>query len=142
MRQAICLLSFLILGGCATTPAVGRAMRASDLSLEQAQDIISAYEHRREFRHAEVASDPLGAPKSLDDVLNILRRDQLAFFPEAMKFLATQQGPSSLALRAQIELAWGEAQIILDEMLTRATVRLRAQANELELQRQAGPLSA
>jgi tetratricopeptide (TPR) repeat protein len=142
--RAIWLVGLVLLGltlqGCSTSPAVRRAVSLSELSLGDAEALISAYEHRRELRHAEVASDALGKPRSLDDVLEILRRDQVDFFPEAMKYASQQPGGPSLALQAQLELAWGEADLILDEMLSRSTVRLRAQLNELELKRGLGSL--
>jgi tetratricopeptide (TPR) repeat protein len=138
-RSSVVLI--VVSAACATAPAVDRAVTSSQLSNEEAEAIIARYQNRRELRHAEVAQDPLGQPKSLDDVLEILRRDQIDFFPEAMKFASTQEGPRALALRAQIELAWGEAQMILDEMLQRSTARLRREANALEASKQAGALS-
>lgn len=134
------LLTAVVTGCAGTQPAVVRAVDAAELTVDQAHQIIAAYEQRRAIRVQANADDPLRDPKSLDDVLEVLRRDQISLFPEAVKFATTQSGPQPLALRAQIELAWGEAQLILAELLQRASGDLRAQAGRLEVKKHADAL--
>lgn len=114
----------------------------AELTYEQAQNVVASIALRRAVRKAELQNDPLGTPKSLDDVLEVLRRDQQEFFPGALAFAATQEGPRALALRAQIELAWGESELILEQMLTRTAAHLRDELGRLEVKRRAGGLSA
>ncbi|MEC9465811.1 MAG: hypothetical protein VX834_08510 [Myxococcota bacterium] len=67
--------------------------------------------------------DPLLEPKTLDDVESILKRDNLGLFQLGVQRAAQFEGARSMALRAQMELAWGEAQDVLAEMfLKTATV--------------------
>jgi len=113
----------------------------AELTYEQAQNVVASIAVRRAVRKAELQNDPLGTPKSLEDVLEVLRRDQQEFFPGALAFAATQEGPKALALRAQIELAWGESELILEQMLTRTATRLREDLSRLEVKRRAGGLN-
>jgi hypothetical protein len=139
MTRLIPLLAVSWLGaGCgATTPAVSRAASSAELSEEEARRVIDAYENRRALR-AATASDPLRNPKSLDDVVEILKLDRVDLFADGVKYATTQQGPKALALRAQMELAWGEAQLILADLLGKSTTRLRAEARTMETRAAAG----
>lgn len=137
----VALFTLFSLAGCAGSPAVTRAADSSDLTVEEAHRLVTAYEQRRATR-AQSANDPLRNPKSLDDVLEVLRRDQIDLFPESVKFATGQQGAQALALRAQIELAWGEGQHILADLLHRASHNLRTQAGLLERKGHTTELSA
>ncbi|HZS38918.1 MAG TPA: hypothetical protein VFF06_18925 [Polyangia bacterium] len=120
---------FVLLSGCAATPA---AMRAADsASLTQADADRVAAEYRR-----RVEPDPRRAPRSLDDVVEALRRDRLADFPAAYGFTVEHAGdPGALALGAQLQLAWGEDQLIVAEILAheveRSPERVRAEIGDV-----------
>src|SRR5581483_2522684 len=64
------------------------------------------------------APDPARAPRSLDDVVATLRRDRLDDFAAAFEFAAAHRAePGALALAAQLQLTWGEDQLIVAEIL-------------------------
>jgi hypothetical protein len=131
------LMLAILLAGCATESAVERATQGASLDEKQARQIIEQYENRHQIRAAS-ANEPLRTPKSLDDVVEVLKLDRIDLFPESIKFATTQQGPQSLALRAQIELAWGEGQQILADLLGNASTQLRADVRSLEQKAAAG----
>jgi len=152
VRRLVACVLCVALTACPSTPSVPPAVAPSppksvappapaELTYEQAQKVVASIAVRRAVRKAELQNDPLGTPKSLEDVLEVLRRDQQEFFPGALAFAATQEGPKALALRAQIELAWGESELILEQMLTRTATRLREDLSRLEVKRRAGGLN-
>jgi len=80
-----------------------------------------------------VAADhALRQPKSLDDVIAILKLDQVNLFPYGVARADREQGVAAAALGAQIELAWGEAYVVLLEVLLALDERFDAAALELE----------
>jgi len=123
-------LSFALgiaVAGCATTSAVTRTADEAQLSSEEADRIIKAYEERR-TRGLAPANDPLHQPKSNEDLLEILRRDQTDLFADGVKWAEGKTDPKTQTLAAQIEISWGEALGMLAELLERATVELRQEA--------------
>ena len=138
-RIVIAITTLLLLAGCAsmmpdtTTPNIP----SIGLSLEDARRITGALEARMTEKNA---GDPLITPKSLEDVQEILRRDQIDLFPGGIAFAEKQEGVTALALRAQIELAWGEAQIILAEIFQGTTTNLRQMLTNLEARNATGGL--
>lgn len=136
-------LGALALGACATTtePAVARVVAGAQMSQLQADRVISAYHQRHDIRELTVEGDPLAQPKSLDDVLEILRRDQISLFPAGAKFAASQEGLRAKVLHAQIELSWGEGQRILSDLLFSATANMRETLHDLQHRDQAGKLN-
>ena len=85
---------------------------------ERALEVVAGIE--AEWPHDP--EDPLLQPKTLADVEAILKRDQVTLFPAAVAFLETFEGGpdearDALALHGQIELAWGEAYMLLLEVL-------------------------
>jgi tetratricopeptide (TPR) repeat protein len=127
----------LYLHGCATGSAAKSA--ATDaLTDEDAARIIAAYENRRVLRQAD--GDPLHRPKSLDDVMEILHRDQIDLFPDGARFAAQAGGVQALALAAQIDLAWGEGQVLLADLLARSSGHLREVERKLTVKERAGAL--
>lgn len=125
-------LCVAILVACASSPqpAAPAARRQVGLTLDEAKTLVAELEARQRDLSK---SDPLREPKSLDDVLRILKRDQLDLFPAGVAFAETLQGPDAEALRAQIELAWGEAQSILSEVFVDASGQLKSAVTQLEL---------
>jgi hypothetical protein len=128
------LLAVLSLtAACAGTSAATRAAETASLSADDVDRIVAAYRDRREAPSQQL--------RSLDDVLEVLRRDQVDQFPEAVRFTAERSAePRAAVLQAQLELSWGEAQRILIDLLGRSTTHLRQRALELEHKTQSGKL--
>lgn len=118
----------------ANQSAVGSSVARHGLSVAEANQIIGAFETAREKGTAASTVEV----KSLDDVLAVLKSDNLDNFPAAVQFLEQQKGNESLALHAQIELAWGEAQQILAELLSRAQQSMVHQRQKLEAKEVSG----
>jgi hypothetical protein len=109
------------------------------MPLAEAEQVVAAFA----AKHAQSqANEPLQSPKSLDDVGEILKRDQLDLFAKGGEFLKTQQGLPALALRAQLELAWGEASVIVADILREQAARLRPQKKALEAKAESKTASA
>jgi hypothetical protein len=130
MRSALLLALFA--SACAETSATERAVDRNQLTSAQAERLISAYVERRSLREVATAGDPLRAPKSEEDLLAILRKDQIDLFPAAIEWATAHPTPSSTMLQAQTELAWGEALEILADFLERSTKDLHKEAERLD----------
>lgn len=89
-------------------------------SLEEARAMVAEFESR----HLQKDASPRAEPKSLDDALDALKSDQLDLFPAAAAFAAAQPAPEAKALAAQIELAWGEAELTLAEIFSQTAAAL------------------
>lgn len=125
----VCLSS-----ACATTQSAQAPQNAEpssgELTLARAEALVEAFA----AKHPSVAkNDPLHEPKSLDDVLEILRRDQSELFGGGVSYASKHKGAKPEALHAQLELAWGEANVILAELLWENAARLRPVAQRLEV---------
>jgi tetratricopeptide (TPR) repeat protein len=94
------------------------------MSLTEAKDIVAALEAQQAKTNE---ADPLRKPASGEDLLNILKKDEIDLFAAGAAYAATVEAtdPKALALHAQIELAWGEAHLILAELFHDASTRLR-----------------
>jgi hypothetical protein len=139
MRLAAALsISLAFSAGCAGS-AVTRSARQSDMTVEDAENITEAYRKRHETRAAN--PNPLKDPKSLDDVMEVLRLDEIDLFPGAVRFATNEGSPRGKALAAQILIAWGDAQHLLGHLLHRASHDLEESRNRLEARRAAGKLS-
>jgi len=64
-----------------------------------------------------------------------LKADRLDAFPGAVAFLAKQEGYDALALRAQLELAWGEAELTVAEVLAQTASQLEQNLRGQELRK-------
>lgn len=89
---------------------------APPTSVEQATKVFDAF---RADIAAQVPIEPLRAPKSLDDVLEILRRDQIDLFAHGVDFARGDPSTKARVLEAQLELAWGEALVMVAQVLER-----------------------
>ena len=117
-------LSLLLACATAAPPAPQQCPApAAGLSLQEAQSIVHEFESRHLQKDA--SAPPPAAPQSLDDVLEILRSDELDRFPAGVAFAAQQPGPEARALAAQIELAWGEAELTLSQAFTQTATALQ-----------------
>ena len=138
--QRIAIFVSLILGACGgTTPpveaphrAVG-ARTAPEMSIEEARSIVTRFE---EGQARATPPSALDEPATLDDVRAILRTDQVDLFPAAVERVTGEEGIEARALHAQLELSWGEAQLIVSHLLETATEELRrAAGNEPDYRR-------
>lgn len=110
-----------------TTSEMAQA-RASNMTVEQAQSLLDDL-HKK--LAADDAQNPLRSPKSLDDVLAVLQSDQIDLFPEAVKFAKAQNNVKGRTLAAQLELAWGENQRIVAQIIDLLAVDMREESREL-----------
>jgi len=132
IRHSLLVLS-LLTAACAGTSAATRAADSASLSIGEAERIIGAYRDRQPPRTPVIGS--------LDEVLEVLRLDQIDQFPAAVRFTAAHSDePRAAVLQAQVHLAWGEAQRMLATLLSRETAHLREQTLDLERRAQAGTL--
>jgi len=88
------------------------------------------------------SDDPLRAPKSLADVDAILHLDQVDLFDGAARFAASQKGDEALALRAQIEIAHAEAQLIVADLLEACARGAESATRTLRFRADSGQTSA
>ena len=115
MRNASWLWLALAASACATAPKSPCRAAGAGMSLEEAQAIATEFESNH---LGQDPNNPLREPKSLDDVLEILKSDELDLFPAGVSFASKQPGVQAKALAAQIELAWGEAELTLADLFS------------------------
>jgi hypothetical protein len=141
MQLTPLLLTFsIVAAGCAEGSAVTRSATQADLSPDDAERIAEAYRKRHEARAAN--PNPLKDPHSLDDVLEVLRLDEIDLFPGAVRFASAEGSPRGKALAAQILLAWGDGQHLLGHLLDRAGHDLEGYRARLERKQAGGKLGA
>jgi hypothetical protein len=128
------LVLFPLLSACAAAP-----LRSSSvgLSLSEARQIVADFEQTLATGEAP---EPVREPRSLDDVLEILKRDQLDLFPAGVEFARRQQDLKARALGSQLELAWGEAQLDLAHVFGHLADHQREQVRRLASRATAGAL--
>lgn len=141
--RIIVLLSALIVVNCATAekpapaPAPTPALVTTESSLEQARAIVADFEARLPL----AADNPLLHPTTFADVFSILRLDQVRLFPAGAAYAKQLGTTEGTAMHGQIELAWGEAYIILVEVMADLQQNLARTVRELHYQSAARPLS-
>lgn len=109
------------------------------MPLDRAMQVVDGLTRRQA---ALSPDEPLRAPKSLEDVDAILRRDRIDLFGGAVHYALESEDSRAFALQGQIHLAWGEALLVLADLLNDAAARVRARARALEMRRAAGDLDA
>lgn len=128
--RTLLLSAVLVLSACETTnSALVRAVENAELTTAEANNIVNIFEGKAQLTDA---ADPLLAPKSLDEVLEILRRDEIRLFKNGVAFAKNEGSLRGKALAAQIELAWGENQHILADVLQKATWHIEEAQSLLE----------
>ena len=130
--QVTAVLSLAFIACASNQSAVGNSVSRHGLTLAEANRVVVA------FNEARTTDTSTVQPKSMDDVIAILKSDNVNNFPGAVAFLEGQQGPQATALRAQLELAWGDAQEILSELLSRAALGLTKERQKLETKQVSG----
>jgi hypothetical protein len=132
----------LVLSACAETqPAVTQqpaTVERTALTDEQARQLVASFEAKQADGDA---SEPLRNPKSFEDALEILKRDQVDLFAPGAKWADAQPDPKAKALQAQIELSWGEAQSLISQVLNNNLGSLRREQARLESKGASGDLS-
>jgi hypothetical protein len=137
---ALLLLALLMLAGCASAkPPPDCASKSVGISLPEAEATVAAAAH--DLPHLNDA-EPLKQPKSLDDVEEILKRDDVELFPAGVAFAATLQDTRASALRAQIELAWGEALEMTADLFGAVETFERSYLRDLEARNASGEIKA
>ncbi len=124
--------SLALIACAANQSAVGNSVSRHGLTLAEANRIVAA------FNEARTTDTSTVTPKSIDDVIAILKSDNVDNFPPAVAFLEGQESPQALALRAQLELAWGDAQEILAELLSRSALSLTKERQKLDTKQISG----
>lgn len=135
MRALVVVLAVVALVSACATPAVTTSDRIT-LTLDEAQAIVDALE----ATPAGVAALP--APTSEDEALAVLKADRVDAFAAVVAFAqaralvvdrSAEVVLNDTALLAQAQLAWGEAELMLAELVAR---ELRTTSSpDLELRR-------
>lgn len=133
IRFALTALFVVVIAvGCATgAPAPSeRPARTVGLSLHEATALVLSFEQKQVPPGKRPA-----APTSLEECLAVLKSDRLDLFPDAIKFLEAQATPEATALRAQMRLAWGEAELTVAEVLASLADRLDERVRALQVRK-------
>ncbi len=108
--------------GCASAQPTAQGSsgrRTVGLSLKEAQQIVAGFESKQVPPQKAV-----GVPGDTKAALEILKSDRIDAFPAAVAWLGKQEGYDALALKAQVELAWGEAELTVAEVLSHTASQL------------------
>ncbi len=134
-RLSLCTILLVVSAvACATaTPPAERPARTVGMSLAQATELVASFEAKQ-----VPAGKKPAPPTSTDECLAVLKSDRIDLFPDAIAFLATQATPEAAALRAQVELAWGEAELTVAEVLASLADRLDERVRALMVRKVAG----
>ncbi|MFA6034363.1 MAG: hypothetical protein WC889_15795 [Myxococcota bacterium] len=131
----IAILVAAVCTGCASPYSARCRSEGVGLSLEEAREVVTSFEKAQAVK---ADANPLKDPKSLGDVLEILRLDQVDLFPAAIRYTAKLDTIEALVLRAQIELAWGEAQLVLSDASANLSRQMRDELKEARTRAAAG----
>ena len=140
-RFPLAAAAALALASCATTaPAPAKPQpRTVGLTLDEAKEIVAEFEAKQLALSRE---NPLRDPRSADDVLAILKSDQIALFPAGVAWAAAYKDDvKAESLRAQIELAWGEALQILADVFVDASGQMKTALRSMEVRAATGELN-
>ncbi len=140
MRHPLSIFSLcataLVAQGCASQNSSAQGASAAveipaegKLNLEQASALLTDF-HRG--AGDDDANEALRQPKNIDDVLTILKRDQLDLFGHGTKFVQSSKESQGRALHAQLELAWAEAATMMADALWDHAERLRERKTDIE----------
>lgn len=118
--------------GCATSAPASEARpaRTVGLSFAEAKALVDSFEAKQVPPGKKPAP-----PTSLDECVAVLKSDRLDLFPDAVQYLGTQTSPEALALRAQMRLAWGEAELTVAEVLASLADRLDERVRALQVRK-------
>lgn len=112
---------------CASAPPPpGRPARTVGLSMAEATALVESFEAKQVPPGQKPAP-----PTSVEECLAVLKSDRLDLFPGAIALLDGQTTPEATALRAQLQLAWGEAELTVAELLASLADRLDGRVRAL-----------
>ncbi len=140
------LIAALVVGSaaCAHAPAATTTATTSTSEPPSAprrqkpDEIIAGFTKKHPL---SAPDDPLRRPKSIVDCDAILHLDQIDLFQGAVDFLAKQQGADALTLRAQIEIAYSEAQLVVAEVIAESADGLESVIRTLRFRAESGKTS-
>jgi hypothetical protein len=130
--RVVAVLVLLAVVACATPPPARRS-----LHLNEARAMVEAFEAGLVPPQQAVALDA-GKPGALA----ALKSDRLDAFPLALSRLGDDAAAAdleTLALRAQLHLAWGEAELTVAEVLARTALSLETTVRALEVRKTDNP---
>jgi hypothetical protein len=89
------------------------SLKVDEMTSEQALAVVESIKQT----WPSSKDNPLLTPKSKEEVLTILKLDQITLFEAGVAYISKQDDAEAMALHGQIELAWGEAYLLVDEVL-------------------------
>lgn len=126
------LLVVLTFAACSSQSEVVRLSENRNLSTQEAEALVKSFKARRQLSQ-DAAENVEGA--QLAEAWEILKSDQIDRFARGVAIARQDTTVEGKALEAQILLAWGEAQEMLADLLSRSTFQLRDE--RVALQRKA-----
>ncbi|MBT6433664.1 MAG: hypothetical protein HOK28_11265 [Deltaproteobacteria bacterium] len=123
LRQkiSIFLCAAWLVSGCSGVSSQKEIVVSDDVDLDDAQDIAAYFYGQHLSRFGD---HPLMRAKSFEDTLEILRADNIALFPAGIRAALVIHGVKGRAMVAQMELAWGEALLMLGQAQLKVLERL------------------
>lgn len=140
-RLALSVLLATLVGCAPSKPAETTATTTaapSEPRRRTPQQIIAEFSKKHPL---SAPDDPLRHPKSIADCNEILHLDQLDLFQGAVDFLTKQPGADALALRAQLEIAHSEAQLVVAEVVSGSAETLETATRTLRFRAESGKTS-
>ena len=141
------LVGMLLLAGCGASPTTlsdthttsqMAPARHSTMTVEEAEKVVA---QARAQLSANDAANPLRNPKTMDDLLAILQSDQIDLFAGGVKLAKSMSDRKAAVIAAQMELAWGENERIVAQIVDLFATDLREERRELEEAEAAGKLT-
>jgi hypothetical protein len=133
----ICVAS--LVAGCSGVSSQKEIVVSSDVDLDDAQDIAAYFYGQHLSRFGD---HPLIRAESFEDTLEILRADNIGLFPSGIRAAMVIPGVKGRAMVAQMELAWGEALLLLGQSQLKVLKRLGPHKAKEEAALDAGSLDA
>lgn len=149
LRRIVVPALLALLAGCrpatpAASAAPGKAAAAAAprcAAPEGARpaDVLAAFAKKHPL---SAPDDPLRHPSTLADVDAILHLDQIDLFAPAIALARKQPGPDALVLRAQLEIAYSEAMLVVANVIEGSADGLEEVTRTLRFRAESGPTSA
>lgn len=138
-KISIYLCAALLLAGCAGATSQKEIIVSDEVDLDDAQDIAAYFYGQHLSRFGD---HPLMRAKTFQDTLEILRADNIALFPAGIRAAMVIHGVKGRAMVAQMELAWGEALLMLGQAQLKVLKRLEPHKSKQQALLDAGQLDA
>lgn len=130
LSSAVLAAASLVSGACTTAAPAPERGRSVGMSLREATALVQAFEAKQ-----LPASKKPAPPATLEESLAVLKSDRLDLFPDAVAFLSSQNTHEARALKAQVLLAWGEAELTVAEVLADTADRLDESVRALQVRK-------